>query len=313
MTVRNSHRIELLLFIFTLTGLLRAFSAQKQKPQFKVQVNLVFLDVEALDRKGNPVTDLDRNDFVVRENGSPVEISNFAQLSNVSLSLAISLGTGFMSQSGLSITKNAVSQLIHLLKPEDEICLYSFDQRDAYLEQGFTRDRSPLIAALENIGVTSRNRRPVRIVRSFVTPPQTGLGIDLGLAAAKKGVNQRKAVLLIRDRMEGLAAASVEHVHESGCILIALGFPEGSRSRLTLIGDQSGSEQVILAPGESSASGEDGNVTELCRTIVHLLSSRYSIAYHTPLPESRANRKIEVLVPGHDYRVLARRSFVPLQ
>ena len=218
-----------------------------------------------------------------------------------------------MSQSGLSIAKNAVSQLIHLLKPDDEICLYTFDQRDAYLEQAFTRDRLPLIAALENVGVTSRNRRPVRIVRSFVTPPQTGLGIDLGLAAAKKGVNQRKAVLLIRDRMEGLAAASVEHVHESGCILIALGFPEGSRSRLTLIGNQSGSEQLILAPGESSASGEDGDVTELCRTIVHLLSSRYSIAYHTSLPESRANRKIEVLVPGRDYRILARRSFVPLQ
>jgi hypothetical protein len=311
--VRQIQPIAAALILFALACLSRASSAQKQKPQFKVQVNLVFLDVEVLDQKGKPVTDLDRNDFVVRENGSPVEISNFAQLSDVSLSLAVSLGTGFMSQSGLSIAKNAVSQLIHLLKPDDEICLYTFDQRDAYLEQGFTRDRALLIAALENVGVTSRNRRPVRIVRSFVTPPQTGLGIDLGLAAAKKGSNQRKAVLLIRDRMEGLTAASIEHVHESGCILIALGFPEGSRSRLTLIGDPSGSGQLILAAGESSASGEDGDVTELCRTIVHLLSSRYSIAYHTPLPESRANRKIDILVPGHDYRILARRSSVPLQ
>jgi hypothetical protein len=306
-------RIAALILTIALTGLLQDSSAQKQKPQFKVQVNLVVLDVEALDRKGNPVTDLDRHDFEVRENGAPVEISNFAQLPNVSLSLAISLGTGFMSQSGLSIAKSAVSQLIHLLKPDDEICLYTFDQRDAYLEQAFTRDRFPLIAALENIGVPSRNRRPGRIARSFATPPQTGLGIDLGLAAARKGVNQRKAVLLIRDRMEELTAVSVEHVHESGCILIALGFPEGSRSRLTLIGNQSESEQLILAPGEGSASGEEGEVTELCRTIIHLLSSRYSIAYHTPLPESRANRKIEVLVPGHDYRIFARRSFVPLQ
>ena len=63
MTVRINQRVALLLFIFTLAGLLRTSSAQKQKPQFKVQVNLVFLDVEALDRKGNPVTDLDRNDF----------------------------------------------------------------------------------------------------------------------------------------------------------------------------------------------------------------------------------------------------------
>jgi hypothetical protein len=293
------------LILITLICLIQTSYAQRKKPVFKVQVNLVFLDVDVLDSQGKAVLNLNRGDFLVKENGVPVEITNFSRLKDVSLSLAVSLGTGFMPQSSLGIAKDAVSQLIHLLKPEDEICLFTFDQKDAYLEQDFTRERPKLSAALDNIGVTSESRRPRRLIRSFITPPQVGLGIDLGLMEAQKGANKRKAVLLIRSSLEGLGKATIEHVRDAGCTLIALGFAEGSRSRLVLITDPAGPEQVLLGPKEVRRSGEDGSVTELCQTIVNLLSSRYSIAYHTSLPEGSTNRKIEVLVPQHDYRVMA--------
>jgi VWFA-related protein len=298
-------RYSKLLLCIALICLIQPSYAQRKKPVFKVQVNLVFLDVDVLDSQGKPVLNLNRGDFLVKENGVPVEITNFSQLKDVSLSLAVSLGTGFMPQSSLGIAKDAVSQLIHLLKPEDEICLLTFDQNDAYLEQGFTRERPQLSAALDNIGVTSESRRPRRLIRSFEIPPQVGLGIDLGLMEARKGVNKRKAVLLIRDDLEGLGKATIDHVREAGCTLIVLGFAEGSKSQLVLITDPAGSEQVLLGPKEVRRSGEDGSVTQLCQTIVDLLSSHYSIAYHTALPESSAARKIEVRVPQHDYRVLA--------
>ncbi len=285
--------------------------AQKQKPEFKIQVNLVSIDVEVLDQDGKPVEDLKQNDFVVKENGAPVEISSFARRSDLSISLVVALGTSFMSQSNLGIAKDAISQLIHLLKPNDEICLYTFDQKDAYLEQRFTRDRPTVVVALENIGVVSRSRRPWRITRSFATPPQAGLGIDLGLAAAKKGTNQRKALLLIRDRIENLGPASLEHLQESDCMLIALGFSAESENRLMLISDQSGAGQLILGPEEKLPAGGNENVTELCRTIAHLLSSRYAIAYRTSFPELRGLRHIEVLIPGRNYRIIARRSYAP--
>jgi hypothetical protein len=97
-------------------------------------------------------------------------------------------------------------------------------------------------------------------------------------------------------------------VRESGVTLIGVGFSEESKSRLLLIKEQSGSDQLILSPDEVSASGKDGDVTELCQTIAHLLASRYSIAYRTPLQDYRAERHIEVQVPKGSYRVLARRS-----
>lgn len=42
-----------------------------------VQVNVVNVDVVVTDRDGNPVTDLKRDDFVVHEDGKPVEIKYF--------------------------------------------------------------------------------------------------------------------------------------------------------------------------------------------------------------------------------------------
>jgi hypothetical protein len=285
--------------------------SQKKNPQFSVEVNVVSLDVEVLDPRGRAIQDLHQSDFVVKENGARVEISNFAMLSDLSLSVVVALGTGFMPQKNLSLAKNAILQLIHMLKPEDEICFYTFDQKDAYLEQAFTRDRPEIIRALDNIGVSSRSRRPGKFVGSFATPPQVGLGIDLGLAAAKKGIYKRKALLLIRDRVESLGPASLEHVRESGCSLIALGFSEDSQNRLALISDQSGEKQLILGPGAGRASDENRDVTELCRTIVHLLLSRYSITYYTHLQEGKGIRNIEVLVPGRNCRVLAQRSYIP--
>jgi hypothetical protein len=298
------------LAIVAIACLLQPAYPQKQKPQFRVQVNLVSLDVEVLDQQGKPIDKLEQNDFVVKENGSEVEISNFSRLSDLSLSLVVALETSFMPQANLGIAKDAVFQLIHLVKPEDEICLYTFDQKDAYLEQAFTRDRSKLADALDNIGVTSRSKRANLLERGFAIPPQIGLGVDLGLVAAKKGVYRRKALLLIGDRVQGLGPGSLEHVQESGCTLIALGFSKEAKDRLMLISDQSGAEQLMLGAGEEQASDDEGNVTALCRTIAHLLTSRYSITYHTSLLESASARHIEVLIPGHDYRVLARRSYI---
>jgi hypothetical protein len=288
-----------------------SYPQKNNKPQFKVQVNVVSLDVEALDRQGLPVEGLHQSDFEVKENGSPVEINNFVPLSDVSVSLVIALGTSYLPQTNLSAAKVAISRIIHLLNPKDEISLYTFDQKDTYVEQDFTRDRLKIISALENVGVASRTKRPGRFVASFASPPQVGLGLDIGLAASKKGVYKRKALLLIRERIDRLGPGSIEHVRKSGCMLITLGFSDDSKNRLSLISDPSGAVPSIIDSSASQASIANDDITELCRTIAHLLLSRYNITYYTSLPDNKKSRRIEVLIPGHDYRVLAQRSFIP--
>jgi hypothetical protein len=116
---------------------------------------------------------------------------------------------------------------------------------------------------MENIGVPSTFKKPGRLMRGFATPSGTGLGIDLGLPAAKRGTYPKKALLLIRDRVEGLGPGSLDHVRESRCTLIALDFSDDARNRLTLASDPSGYGQLITGSGEAVVSGRDGNVADL--------------------------------------------------
>ena len=104
------------------------------------------------------------------------------------------------------------------------------------------------------------------------------------LAATKKyNETVHCSIPLIRERTDSLGPASLEHARESGCMLIGLGFSDDTNNRLSLVGDQSGDSQIILDSRTVQASKENGDVTELCRTIAHLLLSRYSIAYYTLL------------------------------
>ena len=138
-----------LLLLYLLTPAIA--SQDDPNPQFEVQVDIVSIDVEVLDDAGNPVKNLDKEDFLVKEDGKQVEITNFAVLHDRPISLAILLDTSTIKQEKLTIAKRFITHIIHLLDHKDDICFYSFDKRKVYLESDFSTDRVPIIRALENI------------------------------------------------------------------------------------------------------------------------------------------------------------------
>lgn len=282
---------------------------QKELPKFNVRVDLVSVDVEVLDRKGKPMVNLDRNDFVVKENGSGMEITNFARLADRPVSLVVVLDTSAIPQAKLVVAKQFIFQLIHLLHREDEICLYTYDNNDAYLEQGFTRDRGKLIDALDNIGVPS-SRRHTLLNDLFGPSSQIGLGIDFGLAAAKKGAYGKKALLVISDRFKGLGPATVEHVEESGVTLLTLSFSNTANAILSLGGDAISKRQLMRESGGREFAGDKGDITEVCHAVAYSLKNHYHIGYLTKFPEPSEKRHIEVLVPGQECQVYSRRSYI---
>ena len=72
--------LSIILFVLPLS----VADPQENNTKFNVEVNVVSLDVEVLDPQGHAITDLHPSDFVLKENGVPVEISNFALLSDLS-------------------------------------------------------------------------------------------------------------------------------------------------------------------------------------------------------------------------------------
>ena len=280
-----------------------------QQPKFNVQVNLVSLDVEVLEPTGNPVLDLTRNDFAVKEEGKPVAISHFAWQAEQPVSLAIVLDTSAISSEKLTKGKRFIVVLAHRLARTDEICLFTFDTRDAYLEQDFTASRLPIVEALENIGAPAGKSGGI-LNELFGGQPMTGLAIDLALKKLRARQNWKKALLLISNRFRGLGPATVEHVRASDCTLSTLEFSNKAAGAITLGGDRISKKQLMQESGGRSFSAETEDVDSVCRRIAFSLKNHYVLGYLTEAgtPEDKP-RRVEVRVPGKNYIIHFRRSY----
>lgn len=306
---RNRAGIPLLLVLLASVG---QGQAQKDRtPKFSARVDLVSVDVEVLESGGNPVLGLVQREFVVKEYGKPMTITNFARLDDRPVSLAILLDASAISLEKVNIAKQFVFQIIHLLGRDDDICLYTLGAGDPCLEVDFTRDRAPLVTALENISVPSHGSGGL-LTELFGGSPPTALGIDLALLRLRSTHNGRKALLVISNRFRGLGPVTVEHVQGSACTLLTLGFSNAAAMLVSLGGDRINRTQLMRESGGREYSAETEDITGVCRAIAHSLKSYYSLAYQTEInPAETKPRHIDVQIPGHKYVINARRSYIP--
>lgn len=282
---------------------------QEKQSQFSVRVDLISLDVEVLNQNGEPVHGLMRDDFAIREDGKPREISSFAWVAGQRVSLTVILDTSAVTTEKLSLAKEYILLLAHLLAPEDEICLYTYDYTDAWLEQNFTRERLALFEALENIGVTSGRKRT--FFRELFGPePRAGLGIDVALLNASKGSNERKALLIVSGRHKGLGEATDDHVSSSACAVYFLSLSGTAETVAELEADSSDKGRLARESGGRQFVAQGQDMTGVCRTIAYALKNHYTITYLTEIGAlPQGPRRIEVLLPGRDCIIHARRSY----
>ncbi|MDR0311898.1 MAG: VWA domain-containing protein [Acidobacteriota bacterium] len=278
---------------------------------FTVQVNTVSIDVEVLDKDGVPVLGLDQSDFVVKENGHEVKISNFSRWTDRPVSLAIILDTSTITLDKLSIAKEHIMQMLHIFDGKDELSLFSFDHRNAWLEADLTHDKKQIIDALDNISVPSR-RRGGGSAEYFGKLPYTALAIDKALLNIEKSSIKRKTLLVISNRFRGLGPATVDHIRDSECTLFTLAFTNKAAAIITILGDRIHQNRLMRDSGGRKFSAENENISETCRILVSTLKNYYSIGYQTEIkPGDKNRRRIEVKMPGKKYVINARRFYTP--
>jgi VWFA-related protein len=175
----------------------------ERKAQFSIRVNTVSVDIEVLDDAGNPIQGLTQNDFRVKEDGQLMEIASFSQWTDRPVSLSIVLDTSSIKPDKLTLAKEHIFQMLHFFDHKDELSLFSFDSRDAYLEADLSTDRKVIINALDNISVPSR--QSFGLGKELLGPiPLTGRGIDMALQNLQKSIHPKKALLIISNRFRGL-------------------------------------------------------------------------------------------------------------
>jgi Ca-activated chloride channel homolog len=126
-------------------------SSQGQVLSFSVSSDLVVFSATATDGKGRPVTDLRREDFRVYDEGRAQSIAHFHGGRGLPARVLLLLdASGSMGVDRVANARQAASQLLHALAPEDEVAVAGFDSR-YWGVVAFTRDRASVRRGLDSI------------------------------------------------------------------------------------------------------------------------------------------------------------------
>ena len=125
--------------------------AGQQDARFQTGVELVNVTATVTDATGRFVAGLGQGDFLVYEDGQPVQVTHFSA-ERVPVSLGIVLDTsGSMRGAKIAAAQAALERFLNdLLGPDDEFFLYRFENRP-HLVEGWTSDRALLSERLKEI------------------------------------------------------------------------------------------------------------------------------------------------------------------
>lgn len=166
-----------------------ATQEKKQKEEdYKIQVavEMVSLPVVVMTRDGRFVTDLEKKDFQVFEDGAEQTIAGFAPTEEP-FSVALNLDTSGSTELKLGRIQDEAIRFINLLHPDDEVAVLSF-ARDVVLHQDFSINR----------GRAARGIKETRGGGSTVLYEAVWLALEDVL----KPIKGRKALVLFTDGVD---------------------------------------------------------------------------------------------------------------
>ena len=128
------------LFVFGLaTGALMTAAGQEPAPDvvFRSDVSLVRVDVQVLDRSNRAVTGLQREDFLLREQGQEREIRNFLA-EEMPVDIVLLLDVSGSMRPHVQRIADAASSALQVLGREDRVAIMVFD-RNSKLRMPFKK------------------------------------------------------------------------------------------------------------------------------------------------------------------------------
>jgi Ca-activated chloride channel homolog len=264
---------------------------------FRSQVNEVVLPVIVTDTRRHIVTNLDKNNFLVYEDGQPQTIVRFSR-EDVPVSIGIVVdNSGSMRTKRTAVTK-AVLNLIQASNPQDEAFVVNFND-DSYLDQDFTNSLGPLHEALDRVDSRGGTALYDAVIASA----------DHLAKGAKK---EKKVLLVITDGVDNESRESLESAirkvqDDQGPIIYTIGIlgdePGIKRAKRALqsLSDQTGG--VAFFPKDLQ------EVDEISQEVARDIRNQYSITYKPTNARSNGGyRKVRVEARAQGYKDLQART-----
>jgi Ca-activated chloride channel homolog len=300
-------------------GSVRDPAAQEQ-PVFRGTGDLVRVFVTVMDGDGRLVTTLAREDFEVRDEGKPQQVTIFDNTPRP-IRLIVMLDVSGSMEGNLPLLRAGTDQLFARLRPDDRARIGTFG-RDVTISPSFTGDAEELRAAL-----------PATIEEDAPTP--LWRGIDKAIEAFDKESDDRCVVLVLSDGKDSgpigfrdryvSQAEVIDRARQQDVMIYAIGMRSRQRRPVQPgIGMGQGGLQAMLTadlpdPGLARAAQETGGgYTEIrygddlgaaFARVADELHSQYLLGFAPSKLDGKVH-DIDVRVAKKGLKPRARKSYV---
>jgi len=294
---------------------LPSFSQETKKGglDYQISVSAISIAVTVQDKGGKYINDLTEKDFTVYENEVRQDITYFKHDFEAPLSLTVLLDvSGSMAlQDKLKDCKEVLNDLVtYLLSPQDEVSLLIFADGEVEVAAKFSTAKNDFLTVLrktEAYGQTALND-----------------AVAVSPAYAKKGINEKRALLLMTDGIENDSQCSpeqaVEIARQVDVPIYTIGYKiplseqylrkHKRAPTLTPTGIIDSLERFSLATGGKAfiISQADELIAAL-EEIKKELSHQYILGFTSYKNPKNDYRKIKVLTSKKKYKVRTREGY----
>jgi Ca-activated chloride channel homolog len=128
-----------------------ACAAQDSETTLKVDVKLVNVFVTVTDPHGGPVSTLQKENFVLKEDGKEQKITFFNRESAMPLSIVLAIDTSLSTKKDLPLEQAAAHKFAHtIVRPQDGLAVYKFSEEVTQVVP-FTSDLSRIDAGIDRL------------------------------------------------------------------------------------------------------------------------------------------------------------------
>jgi len=256
---------------------------------FKKEVEEVVLHATVVDNKQHIVTNLDKANFNVFEDGHPQTITSFRH-EDIPVAMCIVIdNSGSMREKREKVNAAALN-LVRASNPNDEVCVVNFND-EYYLDQDFTANINKLRQGLEKI-----ETRGGTALYDAVVASANHLKTDAKL--------EKKVIFVVTDGDDNESTETFEQAvrslqAENGPTVYAIGILEHEdHSRHAKRALQTMCEKT---GGLAFLPKTLDEVDAISRTVAHDIRTQYTIGYKPTTPRAQGGYR-EVKVDAHGSR-----------
>ena len=125
--------------------------AEEPETTIKVDVKLVNVYVTVTDALGGPVANLEKENFVLKEDGKEQKIAIFCRESAVPLSIVLAVDTSLSTRKDLPLELISARKFAHaIVRPQDGLAVYKFSEEVSQMVP-FTSDLKKIDAGIDRV------------------------------------------------------------------------------------------------------------------------------------------------------------------